>query len=47
VPAVRKMDPTGHLVWILVFDDQLDHLDSHYLLMSLDIDQMVQKWTWT
>jgi hypothetical protein len=24
---VRKMDIMGHLVWILAFDDQQDHLD--------------------
>jgi hypothetical protein len=23
--SVRKMDPMGHYVWILLFDDQHDH----------------------
>ena len=32
----------AHLVWILVFDDQHDHLDYYYLLVVLDIVQRMQ-----
>jgi hypothetical protein len=27
IKIVRKMDPMGHLVWTLMFDDQHDYLD--------------------
>ena len=38
------MNLMAHLFWVLVFDDQQDHLDKHYLPVFLDIVQRVQKW---
>jgi len=38
----KENGPKGHLVWILVFDDQHDHLDYYCLLVVLDIVQRMQ-----
>jgi len=38
----KENRPKGHLVWILVFDDQHDHLDYYCLLAVLDIVQKMQ-----
>lgn len=42
VHDVSKMNPMGHLLWILVIDDQHDYLYKYCLLVILDIVQMMQ-----